>query len=168
MELLIIGKVGLFPDFQALQGIKPAALSKIKDLEVKMFIEKCIVSASQRLSAKELLNDPFLQVDGLAMNNPLQLPDIVIPKTGAFGDRCLLSEGPTSLQNRPLAMDFDAAADDEPPIITSIDMSVGGGPYSICVEVRRAKGGNFFLLKGEGNDENSLSLILRIADQNGK
>ena len=159
--------VGLvcFLIFKPLQGIKPAALSKIKDLEVKMFIEKCLVSASQRLSAKELLNDTFLQVDGLAKNHPLQLPDIVIPKTGAFGDRCLLSEGPTSLQNRPLAMDFDAADDDELPIITSTDNSVVGG---ICVEVQRAKESNFFLLKGEGNDENSISLILRIADLNGK
>ncbi|XP_034683391.1 probable serine/threonine-protein kinase WNK6 [Vitis riparia] len=149
-------------------GIKPAALSKIKDLEVKMFIEKCLVPASQRLSAKELLNDPFFQVDGLTKNHPLQLPDIVIPKTGAFGDRCLLSEGPTSLQNRPLAMDLDVVDDDELPIITSTDNSIDGGPYSLCVEVQRAKGGNFFLLKGDGNDENSISLILRIADQNGR
>ncbi|CBI37576.3 unnamed protein product, partial [Vitis vinifera] len=112
-------------------GIKPAALSKIKDLEVKMFIEKCLVPASQRLSAKKLLNDPFFQVDGLTKNHPLQLPDIL-------------------------------------PIITSMDNSVDGGPYSLCMEVQRAKGGNFFLLKGEGNDENSISLILRIADQNGR
>ena len=36
------------------------------------------------------------------------------------------------------------------------------------MEVRKTNKGNLFLLKGEGNDENSLSLILRIADQNGK
>ncbi|KAK1257429.1 Serine/threonine-protein kinase WNK8 [Acorus gramineus] len=42
-------------------GIKPAALDKVKDLQVKHFIEKCLAPASARLPAKELLNDPFLQ-----------------------------------------------------------------------------------------------------------
>ncbi|XP_052182465.1 probable serine/threonine-protein kinase WNK3 [Diospyros lotus] len=42
-------------------GIKPASLEKVKDPGVKAFIEKCIAKVSQRLSAKELLMDPFLQ-----------------------------------------------------------------------------------------------------------
>lgn len=33
------------------------------DLEVKAFIEKCIADVSDRLSAKDLLMDPFLQSD---------------------------------------------------------------------------------------------------------
>ncbi|KAK1691951.1 hypothetical protein QYE76_008648 [Lolium multiflorum] len=41
-------------------GEKPASLAKIEDPEVKFFIEKCITQASQRLSAQELLVDPFL------------------------------------------------------------------------------------------------------------
>ncbi|KAM0893285.1 hypothetical protein ACQ4PT_025213 [Festuca glaucescens] len=41
-------------------GEKPASLAKIEDPEVKFFIEKCISQASQRLSAQELLVDPFL------------------------------------------------------------------------------------------------------------
>ncbi|XVF08827.1 hypothetical protein REPUB_Repub07fG0037100 [Reevesia pubescens] len=44
-------------------GIKPASLEKVTDPEVKLFIEKCIAKASQRLSAKELLADPFHQPD---------------------------------------------------------------------------------------------------------
>ncbi|KAG0486936.1 hypothetical protein HPP92_009031 [Vanilla planifolia] len=43
-------------------GVKPAALSKVKDVEVKAFIEKCLVPANQRLPAKELLNDNFLSL----------------------------------------------------------------------------------------------------------
>nr|CAC09581.1 protein kinase [Fagus sylvatica] len=113
-------------------GIKPVALSKVKDPAMKQFIEKCLVPASQRLSAKELLMDPFLQVNRLAKNRPLPLPDIVLPKMGAF------------------------------------DNSVYGGSYPVCVEIQRAKKGNFFWIKGEGNDEDSVSLILRIADQNGR
>ncbi|KAL2941553.1 Wall-associated receptor kinase-like 9 [Bienertia sinuspersici] len=41
-------------------GIKPAVLSKVTDPEVKQFIEKCLGPVSERPSAIELLNDPFL------------------------------------------------------------------------------------------------------------
>ncbi|GMI76732.1 with no lysine (K) kinase 3 [Hibiscus trionum] len=44
-------------------GIKPASLAKVTDPGVKLFIEKCIAKASDRLSARELLRDPFLQPD---------------------------------------------------------------------------------------------------------
>ncbi|PON82234.1 hypothetical protein TorRG33x02_220150, partial [Trema orientale] len=141
-------------------GIKPAALAKVNDPEMKLFIEKCIVPASQRLSAKELLMDPFLQGNGSAKNITLPLPDIVLPKIGGFGDRCVMSEGPTSARVKLLD-------DGEPPTITAFVNPVDAS-NSVCVEVQRAKRGNFFLLKGEQNDENSASLILRIADKNGR
>jgi WNK lysine deficient protein kinase len=41
-------------------GEKPGSLAKVEDPEVKFFIEKCITQVSQRLSARELLVDPFL------------------------------------------------------------------------------------------------------------
>lgn len=41
-------------------GIKPAALAKVTNPDVKAFIEKCIADVSDRLSASELLRDPFL------------------------------------------------------------------------------------------------------------
>ncbi|KAL8215945.1 hypothetical protein R6Q57_022782 [Mikania cordata] len=41
-------------------GVKPASLSKVKDPDIKSFVEKCIAKAPDRLSAKELLMDPFL------------------------------------------------------------------------------------------------------------
>ncbi|KAI5065294.1 hypothetical protein GOP47_0019989 [Adiantum capillus-veneris] len=44
-------------------GRKPEALNKVKDLEMRKFVEKCIASASERLHAKELLMDQFLQMD---------------------------------------------------------------------------------------------------------
>ncbi|GLT28075.1 hypothetical protein SLA2020_030310 [Shorea laevis] len=44
-------------------GIKPASLAKVTDAAVKAFIEKCIAPVSKRLSARELLSDPFLQSD---------------------------------------------------------------------------------------------------------
>jgi WNK lysine deficient protein kinase len=33
---------------------------------VRQFVEKCLATASKRLSAKELLEDPFLQVDEMS------------------------------------------------------------------------------------------------------
>ncbi|XP_031495918.1 probable serine/threonine-protein kinase WNK9 [Nymphaea colorata] len=44
-------------------GKKPASLYRITDTEVREFVEKCLATASQRLPARELLNDPFLQLD---------------------------------------------------------------------------------------------------------
>ncbi|GAB2277562.1 Serine/threonine-protein kinase wnk1 [Dionaea muscipula] len=44
-------------------GKRPDAFYKVKDPQVQQFIEKCLVAAPARLSAKELLHDPFLQVD---------------------------------------------------------------------------------------------------------
>jgi WNK lysine deficient protein kinase len=40
-------------------GVRPQALSKIKDLEVMAFIEKCLAQPRARPSAAELLKDPF-------------------------------------------------------------------------------------------------------------
>ncbi|KAL6136927.1 hypothetical protein ACLB2K_062222 [Fragaria x ananassa] len=48
---------------RVISGVMPAALSQVKDPQVKQFIEKCLVPASRRLSAVELLNDPFLAAD---------------------------------------------------------------------------------------------------------
>lgn len=56
-----------------LQGEKPGSLAKIEDPEVKFFIEKCITQASERLSAEELLVDPFLlDVDDERIFYPVQ------------------------------------------------------------------------------------------------
>ncbi|XP_044469964.1 probable serine/threonine-protein kinase WNK6 isoform X3 [Mangifera indica] len=146
-------------------GIKPASLSKVRDPEVKLFIEKCLVPASQRQSAKELLMDAFLQVNGSGKNHAALLPDIVLPKMAAFGERCLLSEGPVNARNR-LSLDFERET--ELPTITSFNHYVDGDSYSRSYEVQRTKRGNFFSLKGELNDKYSVSLILRIADRSGR
>ncbi|KAE8684171.1 putative serine/threonine-protein kinase WNK1 [Hibiscus syriacus] len=45
------------------KGRKPDALYKVKDPEVRQLVEKCLATVSLRLSARELLADPFLQID---------------------------------------------------------------------------------------------------------
>ncbi|XP_024975440.1 probable serine/threonine-protein kinase WNK4 isoform X2 [Cynara cardunculus var. scolymus] len=44
-------------------GKLPRAFYKVKDLEAQRFIGKCLVNASNRLSAKDLMLDPFLATD---------------------------------------------------------------------------------------------------------
>ncbi|CAN0879575.1 Probable serine/threonine-protein kinase WNK5 [Linum grandiflorum] len=44
-------------------GKLPEAFHKIKDAEAQKFVGKCLEPASKRLSAKELLLDPFLALD---------------------------------------------------------------------------------------------------------
>ncbi|CAH2044572.1 unnamed protein product [Thlaspi arvense] len=48
---------------RVITGKKPDSLDKVKDPEVRGFIEKCLATASLRLSARELLDDPFLCID---------------------------------------------------------------------------------------------------------
>lgn len=40
-------------------GVRPQALSKIKDLEVRAFVERCLAQPRARPSSTELLKDPF-------------------------------------------------------------------------------------------------------------
>nr|DAD33673.1 TPA_asm: hypothetical protein HUJ06_012524 [Nelumbo nucifera] len=48
---------------KVISGKKPDVLYKVKDLEVRQFVEKCLATVSRRLPARELLKDPFLQID---------------------------------------------------------------------------------------------------------
>lgn len=41
---------------------------KVKDPETREFVEKCLATVSLRLSARELLDDPFLRIDDYEYN----------------------------------------------------------------------------------------------------
>lgn len=55
-------------------GIKPASLAKVEDPQVKELIEKCLLPASQRLNAAELLKHPFFSHESAKelLRNPVQ------------------------------------------------------------------------------------------------
>ncbi|KAJ7978083.1 putative Kinase [Quillaja saponaria] len=53
---------------KVISGKKPDSLYKVKDPEVRQFVEKCLATVSLRLSARELLNDPFLKADDCEYN----------------------------------------------------------------------------------------------------
>lgn len=61
------------------QGKLPEAYYRIHDLEAQKFVGKCLANVSERLSAKELLLDPFLAKEQL--DSPLPSP--TLPKKQA-------------------------------------------------------------------------------------
>lgn len=61
-------------------GVKPLALEKVKDPEVKELILKCLVPASQRPSAAELLKDPFFSSLEVKCESGVSLSGVV-PKS---------------------------------------------------------------------------------------
>ncbi|XP_045788221.1 probable serine/threonine-protein kinase WNK4 isoform X2 [Trifolium pratense] len=128
-------------------GIKPANLNKVSDPQIKEFIEKCLVPASQRLSAEELLNDPFLQIE--SQKDPFPSPVRTRRSTSRAG-----------------SMDMDA---DYKNFSGSIYTdSSQGSPHFPVYHVQRTNKNNEFRLKGTKNDDNSVSLTLRIADTSGR
>lgn len=137
---------------KVVSGVKPASLSKVNNPEVKEFIEKCLVPASERLSANELLKDPFLQFGSSKepVCNSLKLPNEV-PRSST-----LLNPGPHS-------MDID------PEYNQSMwTDSNCGSAHSLELEFQRVHQNNEFRLKGKKNNDNSISLTLRIADKGGR
>lgn len=120
-------------------GIKPAGLSKVKDPLVKEFIEKCLVPVSERLPASELLKDPFL--------NPESGKERICQPVK------IKSTNPPKVNMCP--MEIDTKSNSSSPRLQSLEMQ--------CVNDR-----NEIKLRGEKNQDNSVSLTLRIADFNGQ
>lgn len=132
--------------------MKPASLDKVASPEVKEFIEKCLVPASQRLSAEELLKDPFLQYEHskVPSRDSLRVP----------------SEAPrfsSSSNYGPHHMDIDREYNHS----VCTDSNYGSSCSSV-LEFQRLHLDNEFRLKGKKNDDSSISLTLRIADRGGK
>ncbi|CAA6660513.1 unnamed protein product [Spirodela intermedia] len=136
-------------------GIKPAALSKVIDPEVKAFIEKCIGPAAQRFPAKDLLKDSFLQMDVLY----LPISDAIVGKTDAAGNQCVLQEA-NCVSTFNTSSSGDSHKDGEPEVITVLDNARDGSPFRAVVQKSVSK--RVFVLMGERREGKSLSLSLRI------
>lgn len=137
-----------------MQGIKPASLGKVNDPQVKQFIEKCLVPASMRLPAIELLKDPFL-----AIENPKELipSPLALPK--------LVPKQENVLQSESHSMDIDNCL--KKLSTGSCAKSNGQAQQHFALEFERCSARNEFRLSGEKNDDETISLTLRIADQCG-
>ncbi|KAJ8529311.1 hypothetical protein K7X08_036146 [Anisodus acutangulus] len=133
-------------------GVKPASLGKVIDPQIKGFIEKCLVPASQRLPAKDLLKDPFLQFENL--NDPIHS----LLQSPYQSPRSL-----SSLRSAPHSMDVDSEYNQS--IYTD---SHCGSPCAPTLEFQRFHQNNEFKLTGKKNDEHSVSLTLRIKSPSGR
>ncbi|XP_048504433.1 probable serine/threonine-protein kinase WNK10 isoform X2 [Beta vulgaris subsp. vulgaris] len=135
-------------------GIKPACLTKVKDPGTKEFIEKCLVPASKRLPAKELLKDPFLQVENPKepIRHPMEIPNqLPAPRSIAASS------------STPHSMDLDAEFCKHYCRSSSVGNS-SISPTDQVLEFTKTHKGNMFQLKGKKNPEyNSISLTLRIS-----
>jgi WNK lysine deficient protein kinase len=79
-----------------------------------------------------------------------------------------MSKGPASARSEAVSMDLCDTNKLPVNAITVLDNSTIDVSSSPSVEIRRLKGGDTFFLKGDQNDENSVSLVLRITDQKGQ
>ncbi|KAL3743656.1 hypothetical protein ACJRO7_018857 [Eucalyptus globulus] len=134
-------------------GVKPASLSKVSDPQIREFIQKCLVPASDRLSAKELLTDAFLQTENPKelIRDPLSLPNL----------------SPRSLNlSGPLSMDVDT--DYKLLSLSTCSRSNKENLHCPVLEFQRTNNNNEFRLKGMKNEDNTVSLTLRIADSAGR
>uniref|UniRef100_A0A5B6Z5G1 non-specific serine/threonine protein kinase n=1 Tax=Davidia involucrata TaxID=16924 RepID=A0A5B6Z5G1_DAVIN len=136
-------------------GIKPAALGRVNDPQVKQFIEKCLVQAFLRLPAAELLKDPFLSSENSKelISDFLQLPNVVpksinVPKSDS------------------LSMDIDTNY--KKLSVSTCTKSVIESPHFSTLELQKSNENNEFRLRGEKYDDNSISLTLRIVDLGGR
>lgn len=110
-----------------------------------------MVVASERLSAKELLKDPFLQCENLkeSVHNPFQLP----------------KQCPKSLSlSKPLPHSMDVDSEYNQSMCTDSNC---GSPRVPVLEFQRCHQNNEFKLMGKKNDDNSISLTFRIRDPAG-
>ncbi|KAK5777778.1 Serine/threonine-protein kinase WNK8 [Gossypium arboreum] len=127
-------------------GIKPASLGRVNDPQIKQFIEKCLLPASMRLPAAELLKDPFLLAE--------------TPKEPASGPPVNL------IQTEPHLMEIDLNC--KMLMVKPSTESIKETPRFSALELQSFTQNNEFRLKGEKNDDNTISLTLRIADQCGR
>ncbi|KAL5211249.1 hypothetical protein ABZP36_022096 [Zizania latifolia] len=129
------------------KGVKPVALAKITNLQAKQFIEKCLVPASERSSAKELLQDPFLCPD-----NSNGLVSIKIP-----------SSIPNAVDISLESLHMDVDTHESMSTSTSKKSDIVATHRSV-LEFTRTNKNMELKLMGEKLDDNSVSLVLRIAD----
>ncbi|CAH2080253.1 unnamed protein product [Thlaspi arvense] len=137
-------------------GIKPQSLNRVDDPQVRQFIEKCLLPASSRPNALELVMDPFLARDG------------------SKGSALLASSSTASIPVRPpqlehLPMDVDHHNENKSvSICSSRKSNEEYPPWCQTIELQRFAESKEFRLRGERSDDITASMLLRISDSSGK
>ncbi|XP_057834582.1 serine/threonine-protein kinase WNK2 isoform X1 [Cryptomeria japonica] len=144
-------------------GRKPEALYRIEDPEVRQFVEKCLETASKRLPARDLLNDPFLQLDNHDSEHALLRT-------------CTLGENDTKDTRKGVIMDHM-----EHRNLHVVDPSCGDVVLNENEEdAWEHKNAHFpsfpeknsknkdFTIKGKKREDDTIFLRVRIADKEGR
>lgn len=137
-----------------LQGVKPAALEKVTNLQVRQFIDKCLVPASERKSAKELLKDPFLHCNKSHEMKHNKVPPSYPP--------IKLQRG-ASVEEILLDIEAECQSDSVCENIEDDDVEV----EFPSLELVRPNGDNEFWLRGERQDENTVFFYMHITNRIG-
>ncbi|XP_054813361.1 probable serine/threonine-protein kinase WNK9 [Prosopis cineraria] len=151
---------------KVISGKKPDALYKVKDPEVRQFVEKCLATVSLRLSARELLDDPFLQIDDDCYN-------LTLVDSGEFDDfgpfvrhpffdlhrsySNLSSEYSNYYGYEAPGYWYSHPVDTEPSGIELFEHRDGDPSEDVDVSI-----------KGKRKDDGGIFLRLRIADKEGR
>ncbi|VVA93475.1 unnamed protein product [Arabis nemorensis] len=137
-------------------GVKPQSLSKVGDPQVKQFIEKCLLPASSRPTALELLKGMFLAVDGPKDSSALV----------ASSNATIKPAKPP--QSEHLPMDVDHKENASVSICSSGKSCQEYQPWLHTIEVQRVAEETKFRLSGEWKDDATASMALRIAGSTGQ
>jgi WNK lysine deficient protein kinase len=142
-------------------------LYKVKDPMVRQFVEKCLATASKRLSAKELLEDPFLQVDEMAftsddgdynvMTDYLRQPSYL---GHAYSNSSMTSNGFSESIDEDMPTEDRWDCEDE-------DMKGQDGIDLFNGHEDELFGNVDITIKGRKSEDGGIFLRLRIADNDG-
>ncbi|XWS08977.1 hypothetical protein CRYUN_Cryun40dG0046100 [Craigia yunnanensis] len=152
---------------KVVSGKMPEALYKVKDPEVREFVEKCLATVSRRLPARELLRDPFLQIDDYGSDlRPIEY------------QRDYYDAG--SLARQPL---YDIHISNNCSLNNGYNNYLGYGPWNdlgyhslehetseidLFTNQEDGHSGNVDLtIKGKRREDDGIFLRLRIADKEG-
>ncbi|KAI4301892.1 hypothetical protein L6164_035129 [Bauhinia variegata] len=151
---------------KVISGKKPDALYKVEDPEVRQFVEKCLATVSLRLSARELLDDPFLQIDNyeyeLRPANSIKSDDFSPLIRQPYFDlqrsySNLSTEYSNGFGHEGLGDWYSHPAEIEPSGIELFDYH--DDEHSEDVDIS---------IKGKRKDDGGIFLRLRIADKEGR
>lgn len=131
---------------KVISGRKPKAFYRVKDPQVRLFLEKCLATVSTRPSARELLNDHFLQID-----DPSTTPNLIRRQPSySFADSDGSVFSSCRLSSEDLCYDF--------MLENGWDLDAAEAEKHTHSEIT---------IKGMRRDDGSIFLRLRISDREG-
>ncbi|KAL3626282.1 hypothetical protein CASFOL_029831 [Castilleja foliolosa] len=151
---------------KVISGKKPDALYKVKDPEVLRFVEKCLATVANRLSAWELLNDPFLQIDDYTCDlRPLNYDEV-----GPFLRQPLLRHGHDHSANGSLVNGYSNYFDyEQEHDLDSRSIEFKETEFHLFTSQEDDHSENFDIsIKGRKDEDDNIFLRLRIGDKEGR